>query len=584
MEAAKILIDHAQVSLNKGYQYAEDVRDGKISACRYVQLAVARWFNDLENGHSRGLVFREDHAYEVFEFTYRHCKHYQGEWAGSPIELSPWQCFIHLNVFGWLRYDGTRRFRIVYEEVARKNGKTTKAASVGSYMAGGDFEPGAKVYCAATKKDQAREVYDSIVKMIEKDPELSRKMVPLRNAIRCSTNNSPDSRIELLAADSNSMDGFNVHAGIVDEIHAHRDSGVWDVLESGRGARRQPLLWGITTAGKNQNSFCYELRGYAIKVLEGSVIDDAFFCIIYTLDEDDDWTDPAVWVKANPNLGVSVSLDDMHDQCRKAQEMPTARIEFQTKRCNVWVYGESAWMNMLRWNQNRDDDFDELACWTPGAKSVLDGAACHGGLDLASVEDLCAFTLDFKDSEGVHRFISRAYLPQSAFDRRVTKGGLLRSLYTQFKDSGFLVVTPGEVCDYEFIKRDITAACVRFKVQEIGFDRFNSSQLVSDLLEQGVPMIAMGQGTGSISAPMKEMLRLVLSDKIKHSNPILTFAMSNVVSVSNAQDDIKYDKSKVSEKIDPAVAAIMALGRSMVVTEEDENDALDDFLKNPIKL
>lgn len=578
MDAAEALADPARDCLDRAYQYARDVKSGKVVACKYVKLAVKRWFDDLKHGEKRGLYFVEAYAYEVFEFTHKYCKHYQGEWAGNAIELSDWQCFIHANVFGWIREDGTRRFRIVYEEVARKNGKTTKAASVGAYLAGGDYEPGAKVYCAATKKDQAREVYDSIVKMIEKDRELSQKMVPLRNAIRCSTNNSPDSRIELLAADSNSMDGFNVHGAIVDEIHAHRDSGVWDVLESGRGARRQPLMWGITTAGKNQNGFCYELRGYAIKVLERSIQDDAFFGIIFTLDDDDDWTDPSVWVKANPNLSVSVFEDDMLAQCRKAQEMPSAALEFQTKRCNRWVFGEAAWMNMLRWNDNHDPDFDEIPCWVPGEPSPLDGRECHGGLDLASVEDLCALSFDFKEPDGTHRFISRAYLPQAAFDKRIQKGGLLRSLYSKFKEAGFLVVTPGEVCDYGFIERDILNACARFNVKEIAFDRFNSSQLVSDLLAQDVPMVAMGQGTGSVSAPMKEMLRLVLADKVKHANPVLTFAMSNVVSVANAQDDIKFDKSKVSEKIDPAVAAIMALGRSMVLDENESIDSVDDLM------
>lgn len=571
--------DPARDCLDRAYQYARDVKSGKVVACKYVKLAVKRWFDDLKHGEKRGFIFVEELAYEVFDFTHRYCKHYQGDWAGQPIDLSDWQCFIHANVFGWMRLeDGTRRFRIVYEEVARKNGKTTKASSVGTYMAAGDYEPGAKVYCAATKRDQAREVYDSIVMMAKQDAVLSRAMVPLRNSIRCQTRNSPNSRIELLAADYNSMDGFNVHAALVDEIHAHRDSGVWDVLESGRGARRQPIMWGITTAGKDQNGFCYELRGYAIKVLEGSVKDDAFFGIIYTLDEDDDWTDEKVWIKSNPNLGISVSLEDMRDQCRKAKEMPTARIEFLTKRLNQWVYGASTWMNMERWNQAQNKGFHELACWDSEQQSLLDGLACHGGVDLASVEDLTAFALDFKRSDGKHWFIARAYLPQAAFDERLKKGGMLRSLYTQFRDSGHLVITPGEVCDYGFIKRDILAACERFDVKEIAFDRFNSSQLVTDLLEEGVPMVAMGQGTGSVSAPMKEMLRLVLSGQVVHNNPCLTFAVSNVVAPQNAAGDIKFDKSKVSEKIDPAVAAIMALGRSMALDDNEEITSVDELM------
>ncbi|WP_444883516.1 terminase large subunit [Microbulbifer sp. PSTR4-B] len=576
------LADPSREWLDRAYRYAEQVRSGDIPACRYVRLAVDRWYRDLETAGERGLIFDENAAAKVFRFTYQYCKHYQGEWAGTPIVLSDWQCFINANVFGWLRKaDGRRRFRMVYEEIARKNGKTTKLASVGGYMAAGDSEPGAKVYCAATKRDQAKEVFDSIGMMAAQDRVLRKAMTTLRNVIRCHTRNSPNSQVELLAADYNSMDGFNVHAGIIDEVHAHRDSGVWDVLESGRGARRQPVMWGITTAGKNKNSFCYELRGYAIKVLEGTVEDDAFFGIIYTLDDDDDWKDPSVWIKANPNLGISVSLEDMQDQCRKAQEMPTAKIEFQTKRLNIWVYGESTWMNMERWNKCRDESLNDLACWTEGEESEFDGMACHGGLDLASVEDLTALTLDFKDSKGKHTFISRAYLPEAAFQNRIDKGGQLQQVYQRLKDHGCLVITPGDACDYSYIKQDILAACERFDVKEIAFDRFNSSQLVSDLIEEGVPMVQVGQGTGSISAPMKELLRLVLTDSVRHNNPALSFAMSNVVAVTNAAGDIKFDKSKVSEKIDPAVAAIMALSRQMV--QEPETD-LDDFLNDPINV
>lgn len=238
----------------------------------------------------------------------------------------------------------------------------------------------------------------------------------------------------------------------------------------------------------------------------------------------------------------------MQDQCRKAQEMPTAKIEFQTKRLNIWVYGESTWMNMERWNKCRDESLDDVACWTEGEESEFDGMACHGGLDLASVEDLTALTLDFRDSNGKHTFISRAYLPEAAFQSRIDKGGQLQQVYQRLKDHGCLVITPGDACDYSYIKRDILAACQRFDVKEIAFDRFNSSQLVSDLIEEGVPMVQVGQGTGSISAPMKELLRLVLTDSVRHNNPALSFAMSNVVAVTNAAGDIKFDKSKVSEK------------------------------------
>ena len=574
MGAAEKYQDAGRVCLDRAYEYAGSVYSGEIVACRYIQLAVGRWFDDLKNGHKRGLTFDENAAAEFFRFTAKYCRHYQGEFAGQVIDFSPWQCFGLANIFGWLREDGTRRFRTIYEEVARKNGKTTKLAAVGTQLVAGDSEPGAKVYCAATKRDQAREIFDSIAMMAKQDRSLRKAMKPQRNNIQSETRNSPSSRVELLSADYDTLDGLNVHGALVDELHAHRDSGVWDVLESARGARRQPIMWAITTAGKNHNSFCYEQRAYAIKVLEGSVDNDAFFALIYTLDEGDDWTDEAVWIKSNPNLGVSVSLSDMREQCMKAKEMPTARVEFLTKRLNIWVYGETAWMNMERWNGCRDESFNEVVCWDPDQPSELDGMTCHGGIDLASVEDLSAFSLDFKLPDGRHNFICRAYLPEDAFNKRMQKGGELKALYQKFKDEGVLVITPGARCDYDFIERDILAACTRFDLREIGFDRFNSSQLVTNMLEQDVPMVQMGQGTGSISAPMKEMLRLTLGNEVRHNNALLSFAMSNVVANINAAGDIKYDKSKVSEKIDPACAAIMALGRSMVV---DDNEQITDI-------
>lgn len=584
MARKKAAFDAGRFFLDRAYQYAEDIKHGDIVACRLVKLAVNRFYADLEHASERGFVFDENAAAKVFRFIYKHCKHYQGEWAGQPIELSGWQCFIVANVFGWVHAsNGLRRFRIVYEEVARKNGKTTKLGGVGTYLVASDNEPGAKVYCAATKRDQAKEIFECIANIAKKDVTLKRAMKPTATTIACETKNSPGSKVELLSKDYNSMDGFNVHGALVDELHAHRDSGIWDVLESARGARRQPLMWGITTAGKNHQSFCYEMRAHAIKVLEGSIpveSCDNYFAIIYTLDEEDDWTDPACWIKANPNLGVSVNLDDMIDQCHKAKEMPTARIEFQTKRLNMWVYGESTWMNMEKWNACQNKAFNELPYWRAEGKTDMDGRTCFGGLDLASTEDLVGLSFTFPLADGKWRFIARGYLPQAAFDRRLKTGGQLAALYQRFREMGLLVITPGETCDYTFIERDILIACQRFNVKEVAFDRFNSSQLVTNLMGQDVPMIAMGQGTGSINAPMKELLRLVLKGLVEHNNPLLTFTMSNVVAVMNAAGDIKYDKSKVSEKIDPAAASIMALGRAMVVP--DDYNPLDDLTEDEL--
>lgn len=562
--------DIGRVSLDAAYLYAANVRAGEIPACKWTRLAVDRWFADLENGHERGLRFDENAAARVFRF-FNYCRHYQGEWAGHPIRLEPWQCFIVANVYGWQLDNGTRRFRMVYEEIPRKNGKTTKLGGIGLYGLHGDGEPGPKVYSAATKRDQAKELFESSKAMVLQSPELKKLTKVFQGHL-----SSPRhfGRFEPLSADAKSMDGLNVHYGLVDELHAHPTPQVWDVIKSARGARRQPLQWAITTAGFNRNGICYELRDYACKVLEGVVEDDAFFTIIYTIDDGDQFDDPVAWQKANPNFGVSVSPKDLEDQCRMAMAMPTELTEFLTKRLNVWTYGESKWMNMEAWKECQVE-FDALAPWGED-DCELDGETCFGGLDLASVEDLTALYLVFAMPGGRKRVIGRAYLPQEKLEQRLAKGN---NFFEQWRTSGFLTVTPGAVTDYEYIKEDIRRACSRFHVQEIAYDRFNSSQLVNDLMEEEVPMVAMGQGFASMNAPMKELQRIVLTRQLEHNDPLLTWAVSNLVADQNPAGDIKPNKSKVSEKIDPAVAVIMALGRQMV---QEPDGSLDDFLSNPI--
>lgn len=576
-QAAIVYEAPARLCIDRAYQYAVDVSEGRIDVCRYTRLAVDRFFRDLVASQTSvfDFVFSEDAAGKFFSFSYKYCRHYQGKWSGQIIDFEPWQCFGLANIFGWVHKDtGYRRFRSVYEEIPRKNGKTTKLGAVGCYMLAGDGEFGAKVYSAATKADQAREVFETIKKMVQKDARLSSVISPQGSKIIYPRK---DSEVKLLSAQYNTMDGFNVHAALVDELHAHRDSGMWDVLESGRGSRTQPLSWGITTAGKNPNSFCYEQRGYAIKILEQTAVDDSFFALIYTIDEEDDWKDPAIWEKANPNYGVSVSPEDLENQSRKAQEVASAKNEFLTKRLNVWVYGETVWMNMERWNQCAVASFDETACWDEDRASELDGRDCFGGLDLACVEDLCALALNFEMPDGKLKIICRGYLPEYAFKSRLEKGGMIAHVYKNFYEAGYLVLTPGDVTDYDFIERDIVAACARYNVVEIGFDRFNSSQLVNNLTEQGVPMVAVGMGTASMNAPMKELLRLTLSENIEHNNSLLSFAVSNVVTEENSAGDIRPAKNKVAEKIDPAVAVLLGLARYMAVAEPTYDNPFEEI-------
>lgn len=552
--------DIGELWLDRAAQYAIDVRSGVQPACKYVQLAVQRWFEDLEHGHERGLYFDENAAARQFRFIHRHCRHYIGEFAGKPIEFGPWQCFIEANVHGWKREDGTRRFRIVYEEVARKNGKSTRLAADGDYYLLADDEPGAQVYIAATKKEQTKEIFEAASAIIDSDSALSKMASTYRNEIRYKHN-----VMLRLSKDSKKMDGFNVHAGLVDELHAHPNSSIWDVLRSAMGARKQPLLRGITTAGFDRNSFAYELRSMIVKILEKTVQKDNIFGIIYTIDDPEKWDSESEWAKANPNLGVSVSLQDLREQCEEAKEMPSAKVEFLTKRLNHWTYGAVAWMPMDKWHACKNSKFDAVEPLSKIYSGDLLGCEAYGGVDLSSVEDLTSFTLVFPFGDK-RITVTRSYLPQAALERRLKKGD---KTFESYKELGHLIVTDGDTVDYEFIKADVLLACERFDVRGIAFDRWNSNHLVNQLIELEIPMIQFGQGFASMSAPMKELLRLTLNKDIEHNDALLTWAVSNVVAANNPAGDIKPDKSQVSEKIDPAVALIMAIALAIKPEEDD---------------
>ena len=547
-------VDLGRKYLDMAYQYAEDVRDGKIPACKWVKLAVKRWFHDLETGGERGLSFDERAAARVFRFS-GYCRQYEGEFAGLPLELQGWQCFIVANVFGWMREDGTRRFRIVYEKVARKNGKSTKLAFIASYGLLADNEGGPRVYSAATKLDQAKELYDAAVAMIDQSPKLSKLVQQYANRVVAKGSRG---RLQALSKDSKSMDGLNVHFGLIDELHAHQTSAVWDVIKSARGARKQPLIWTITTEGFLVDGPDADQQDYAQRVLEGAVDDDSYFAIIYTLDDPEDWDKESEWIKANPNWGVSVNPDDMREQCRMAKEIPTERIEFLTKRLDIKVRGEAKWMNLERLKQC-EADYDDQAPWN--GNEEFKGADAWGGLDLSAVEDItaAAFTITHK---GKTRTFVRAYLPQGALDRRLSKGD--KSL-ERFLVSGHLQLTPGETVDYEYMKKDLRQALAYFNVTAIAFDRWNSNQLVNDLLAEGAPMVKFGQGFESMSAPMKELMVRVLNRQLEYSNPLFYWCCANLFADTNPAGDIKPDKSKVKEKIDAAAATIMALGMMILM-------------------
>jgi len=541
-------------------RYIEDVLTGRIVACELVKLTIKRHLDDLENASDRGLYFDPAAAQRVIDFTGL-LKQSKGKWSGKFLVLEPWQVFIKWVLFGWMNADGTRRFRVAYQEVARKNGKSTDIATVGLYGLGFDGEGGSEIYSVATKEDQARITLKEGQSMTRKSGNLGGLATVHKKAVSID---SRDATWQALGRDSKNQDGLNPHMVLIDEFHAHPDRSMLDVMDSAVGARMQPLLYIITTAGFNMQSACYKEREYAIKVLKGIVEDDTYFAIIFTLDEGDSWKDEEVWIKSNPNLGVTVSIKDMRRMKNKAIESPAALNEFLAKKLNIWTTQKVKWVNLEKWGECKGfvDERDLL------------GRKCFGALDLSSNTDITCWGLVFPYDEGEYVFLPRYYVPQDSPRVRERRD---KVPYEAWASEGFVTLTEGNVIDYDVIMEDVWADCGKFDVQNIAFDRWNFEAIRQKLIKEGVPeekMISFGQGFASMSAPMKELEKLYLSGKIIHNNnPVTNWMASNVAAKMDPADNIKPDKQKSTEKIDGIVVLIMALGIAITKLESIDLDS-----------
>jgi len=533
-------------------RYVDDVLSGELVACKWVRLACERHVRDLQHGEDRGLWFDERTAKQVLAF-FSLCKHSKGEWAGMPLLLEPWQQFVIGSIFGWKREDGMRRFRTGYIEVARKNGKTTAfLAATGLYLLLADGEPGAEVYSAATKRDQARISHAEATRMAKTSPAIRREVNVVRDNIHIV---DTASKFEPLGADADTMDGLNIHGALIDEVHAHKNAGVWDVLETATGSRRQPLTVAVTTAGFDRQSLCWRLHEYTEKVLSNTIEDDSWFGTIYTIDEGDEWDDEAAWAKSNPNLGVSKKLDDMRRLAAKAKEMPSSLNAFQRLHLNIWTQAETKWVPREHWD----------ACGQAVDAERLLGRTCYGGLDLSSTTDVSAFVLVFppQADDDAYEVLCRFFVPSDAIHERAKKD---RVPYDVWVRQGYITATPGNVIDYEWILHQIDQDMQRYDVLEVAFDRWGASRIMTQLAELGGEdfLVQFGQGYKSMSPPMKELEKLVLSHKVAHGdNPVLTWMADNLVARQDPAGNIKPDKEKSTEKIDGMVATIMALDRSL---------------------
>ena len=562
--------------------YAKAVVAGDVAACKWTRLACHRQLDDLARETDDQWPWRFDP-----ELASRPCEfiellpHIKGKWAreGRLISLEPWQCFILTTVFGWVHAEtGLRRFKEGYTEVPRKNAKSTLSSGLALYMLSADGEHGAEIYSAATTRDQARIVFDDAKAMAERTPGLRTELgvAIMQHSITVAHRAS---KFTPLAAEGSTLDGLNVHFAVIDELHAHKTRAVYDVIDTARGAREQSLLWNITTAGTDRSGICYERRTHVTKVLDGVIDDPRMFGIIYTIDEGDDPHDPRSWAKANPNWAKSVLEDDMVAASRKAEAMPSALSNFLTKRLNVWVNGESPWMDMRAWDRGSDASLRDNLADFYGTKAWI-------GLDLAQKKDFAALSLVFEadlpeigpDGKTVLKrkwcVCTRLYLNELA----VQESG--NAHLSGWAKQGYVQVTDGDITDFDVVAEDLRNLCRNFDVQEIAFDPALSMYFAGKLIEEGLPLVEISQRALFFTPPLIQVENLVLEKKLAHDgNPVMTWMVSNlVVKVSKFNELRSPTKERAENKIDGPIAMLMALGRALAKTEAEDTIDLESFL------
>lgn len=510
-----------------------------------------------------------DHAANFFPRFLRHTK---GKWARQPFELIPWQLALVRTIFGWKRADGLRRFRIVYVEVPRKNGKTGLAAGIALYLAFAAGESGAEVYCAANDTGQAEICFNEAKRMRSSCPWLCDHTDAWKHNISAQEGWS---KLEVLSANVGTKDGLNPSAFVFDEVHASKTRDLYDVLDTATGAREQPLELLITTAGSETISLCGELHEHAERVRDGDADDHEFLPVIFAAGADDDIADPATWAKANPSLGYTIVPEYIAKKLKRARDMPSGMPAFKRLHLNIWTAVERPWIRPEQW----------VKCNAGAASVTLDALAgrdCYAGLDLSTTTDLTALALLFPPQGGARWDLwVHFWLPRDGIAERVKQD---RVPYTLWEEQGFVTLTPGNVVDYDAIRALITgkgehgspeaeAASLRrrFRIRELVRDRWNAAHLTTQLMADGLTVVDLGQNFAGMSAPCKEFERLIAAGDLNHGgNPVLDW-MAGIVSIKDDGADnikpVKPDRRKNSKRIDGIVASVMALARAMTASK-----------------
>ena len=502
--------------------------------------------------------FDKKAASKAIGFIETFCTHTKGELASKDLLLEDWQKKIIGDLFGWKNENGLRKFRTAYIQIGRKNGKSTLCAAIGLYMLFADNERGSEIFSAAGDRSQAGIVFEIAKQMIINNLELTKRSKTFRNSI---TNESKGNFYQAISSDSKTKHGLNANCIIFDELHTQPNRDLWDTLLTSTGSRRQPLCISISTAGYDRNSICWEIYNYAKQVQEGILEDDSFYSCIYEAEIDDDITDEKNWIKANPNYGISLRKEYMKRESQRAMDVPSYQNTFKRLMLNIWTDSQTAWITHKEWDKCKGEiDLEKLK-----------GKDCWAGLDLASTRDISALVLLFKEDDN---FIILPYffIPEDNAKKRSERD---KVDYVTWEKQGYITFTSGDVADYNFIKKKIMELGLEYNIQSLGYDRWNASQLVIDLQNEGANMSPFGQGFLSMSAPTKELEKLILGEKIIHDgNPVLGWMLSNIALQEDPAGNIKPNKAKSTEKIDGLVALIMSLGEHM--TTEDINSVYDN--------
>lgn len=520
-----------------------------------------RHINDLKRAKSNDPDFPYYYDWKAGEHAVRFIqllRHVEGEWAGRPFTLSDWQEWdIVRPIFGWKKLDGRRRFRDAFISVARKNGKSSLVAAMSAYMLLADGEFGAQVYSAATKEEQARIVFDMARKMIEFSPELRAEIKSFKKTFVVDKTGS---RYMPLGRDSKTMDGFSVHCAVVDEYHAHKTSEMYDVIDDGRGARRQPLLLTITTAGFNVSSPCKKEWDIAFRILNKQLTNESYFAFIATADDPQKWREESEWWKANPNMGISIYTEGFKADFDKADASAQKQNSFKTKRLNLWTEQATRWISMEKY----------AACDGEINLEFLKGKRCFGGLDLGITRDISALALAFLDptkekgQEDVY-LLMKYWIPEVGKYERYKNDGVN---YPEWCEQGWMSTTPGETTRYDIIRRDINALAEEYDIAEIAIDRAHAHELMQQLADDGLNIVKHAQNLMAMNFPCRAFEELVLESRLRHGNdPVLRWMVSNAAILQDGNENIKIVKDKSGDRVDGVVAAVMAIGRLLINPE-----------------